>query len=332
MNEKKSEAITFNPSISRRIERLDKLRGLAIVMVLIAHWGVAYPPLLALKLGPIGVDVFFVISGFLIGLILLESKGQAGYYRSVYIRRVFRIMPLALVMIFTGLALQLISKGNVGSLWYYWAFIQNYIPAFLASNIDYHTEMIPLPTTSPMWSLAVVEHVYVIALIALVGVFLSLRTIQEYGGSWFTNQRETWNRMHYIAIGVLLCKREWWRYLFPVMAGWCALICAMNVPSQLIQHGIAIGICVQVWMVRGECPPIRNKYLAYLGKLCAGVYLLHYPIAAFFKELSARGYLNSPMSQMVSFFTYIVISVVLAVLSFKYFEMPIQRQRGRFEK
>jgi len=339
----------FKTSLSNRIEGFDELRGIAVMMVLISHWGMVCTPLWAFDLGPIGVDIFFVISGFLIGLILLKSKGKVGYYRNFYVRRVFRIMPLAFIMILMGLVLQLATKNNIGSFWYYCTFTQNYIPAFLAPNIDKTNVLLPLPGTDPMWSLAVEEHTYLclpliigvlnkkfipnsIVIVSLVGVSVSLYTTKSYEYGSYTNLNETWNRMHYIAMGVLLCRREWWMYVVAVMLYWFALIVIMDIPAQFIQYAIAIGICVTVWMVREKKSPLRNKYLADLGKLCYGVYLLHYPLAIVFKELSVRNYMNSCSLQVVSFISYIVITTVLAYLSFKYFEMPIQRQRWRFEK
>ena len=257
-------------------------------------------------------------------------------------------MPLAIMMIVMGLVINLVSKGNVGSICYYCTFTQNYIPAFLASNLDKTNVLLPLPGTDPMWSLAVEEHTYVclplmigilnkklipysIVVVSLVGVSVSLATTKNFEYGPYTNLNETWNRMHYIAMGVLLCKRAWWMYALAVLVYWFALILIMDIPAQFIQYGIALGICVLVWMVREERPPIRNKFLAHIGKLCFGIYLLHYPLALIFKELSVRNYIDSPILQVVSFLSYIVFSIVLALISFKYFEMPIQRRRGKFE-
>ena len=91
-----------------RLPQLDGIRGLAILLVLIWHYVVL--PLgnsssHALRfLGRFGietwtgVDLFFVLSGFLIGGILIDMKGQAGYFRTFYTRRVFRILPMYLLL------------------------------------------------------------------------------------------------------------------------------------------------------------------------------------------------------------------------------------------
>ena len=89
---------------SGRILELDGLRGLAILLVLCAHYiGTAdrtpVRPLLrhflgAFDAGWMGVDLFFVLSGFLIGGILLDARNSPNYFRTFYMRRVFRILPV----------------------------------------------------------------------------------------------------------------------------------------------------------------------------------------------------------------------------------------------
>ena len=88
----------------RRIPALDGLRGLAILLVLLWHY---LQNLLRDELGPAavqlkralalswsGVDLFFVLSGFLIAGLLLDHRGSERYFRTFYIRRVCRIFPL----------------------------------------------------------------------------------------------------------------------------------------------------------------------------------------------------------------------------------------------
>lgn len=96
---------TFSPAVkNERIPELDGLRGLAILLVLICHYiaGASHPPLgfvadhliTVLDLGWSGVDLFFVLSGFLIGGILLSSRNSPNYFRTFYLRRIHRILPV----------------------------------------------------------------------------------------------------------------------------------------------------------------------------------------------------------------------------------------------
>jgi peptidoglycan/LPS O-acetylase OafA/YrhL len=87
---------------SKRIPALDGLRGVAILMVLLRHsvagsdssswfWSAL---LRSLRLTWSGVDLFFVLSGFLIGGILLDARRSPRYFRTFYLRRAFRILPV----------------------------------------------------------------------------------------------------------------------------------------------------------------------------------------------------------------------------------------------
>jgi peptidoglycan/LPS O-acetylase OafA/YrhL len=94
--------VTKQPSDSNefRLPALDGLRGIAIALVTGFHFlrdpggAVTNTVSLVASAGWIGVDLFFVISGFLITGILLEAKGSPRYYRNFYVRRALRILPL----------------------------------------------------------------------------------------------------------------------------------------------------------------------------------------------------------------------------------------------
>src|SRR5882672_5407040 len=90
-----------------RILVLDGIRGLAIAMVLVWHY---FSEPLSNSASPLlrflshltlqswsGVDLFFVLSGFRIGGILIDAKGSEHYFRTFYIRRAFRILPIYIV-------------------------------------------------------------------------------------------------------------------------------------------------------------------------------------------------------------------------------------------
>jgi peptidoglycan/LPS O-acetylase OafA/YrhL len=98
----KGEALA--PASSGRIRELDGLRGLAIFLVFVAHYlgGSGHLQLrpwlrhlfAATNVGWSGVDLFFVLSGFLIGGILLDQREAPHYFRAFYMRRVHRILPI----------------------------------------------------------------------------------------------------------------------------------------------------------------------------------------------------------------------------------------------
>lgn len=128
-----------------RIPELDGLRGLAILLVISVHY--FYNPdanmPVALHflqgffcLGWTGVDLFFVLSGFLIGGILLEVRASPNYFKTFYIRRFFRIVPLYYLWLFCFIALlflrgstfdaQSAQAGINWPLWGHFLFLQNF--------------------------------------------------------------------------------------------------------------------------------------------------------------------------------------------------------------
>lgn len=155
----------------RRIPQLDGLRGIAIGIVVLHHYIYQFrPPMpdtLSAILFPItevgwsGVDLFFVLSGFLIGGILVDAKESENYFSTFYIRRAFRILPLYLVLVFVGILLVTLGSHGVQAVkglsfhpatWvYYLTFTQNFYFASHPDTISY------LQVT---WSLAVEEQFY----------------------------------------------------------------------------------------------------------------------------------------------------------------------------
>jgi len=154
-----------------RIPQLDGLRGIAIGLVLLHHFIFQlHPPmpqwlsailLPIAELGWSGVDLFFVLSGFLIGGILVDARASANYYRTFYIRRGFRILPLYSLLVLLGFLLVELATHGVGAMkgvalhpapWpYYLTFTQNFYFAR-------HTDVVSYLQIT--WSLAVEEQFY----------------------------------------------------------------------------------------------------------------------------------------------------------------------------
>jgi peptidoglycan/LPS O-acetylase OafA/YrhL len=109
-------------NLTGRIPELDGIRGIAIGMVLIAHFfavvtrpgsGLAYA-LVPLRLDWTGVDLFFVLSGFLIGGILLDARESSNYFRVFYTRRFFRIVPIYAVLLLSAAFVRyLVDAGTI---------------------------------------------------------------------------------------------------------------------------------------------------------------------------------------------------------------------------
>lgn len=148
---------------------LDALRGAAIVLVTLYRFGggsegpasvVASDGLL--ELGARGVDLFFVLSGFLITGILFDSKGRAHYFRNFYARRALRIFPLyyltlaALLLVLPRLAPLLAGPFQPAIERQSWLWLYS-------ANVVQGTEgRWLLGPLNHFWSLAIEEHFYLL--------------------------------------------------------------------------------------------------------------------------------------------------------------------------
>jgi peptidoglycan/LPS O-acetylase OafA/YrhL len=159
---------------------LDGLRGVAILLVVACHFvsnlgitadGWAWPLVKFAHAGWTGVDLFFVLSGFLITGILIDARGSSSYFKAFYARRALRILPAYygfLIVIFIVLPLLHVEVGDNAMLarqhqsWY-WLHLTNLMMA-----LGELPGRGPYPNTL-FWSLAVEEQFYFVwpAIVAL---------------------------------------------------------------------------------------------------------------------------------------------------------------------
>jgi peptidoglycan/LPS O-acetylase OafA/YrhL len=148
---------TYNSKAVERIPELDGLRGIAVLMVMAYHafayemvreqWeGFARILVWVTNLGWLGVDLFFVLSGFLITGVLLRTRQDVRYLSNFYWRRAVRILPLYfLVLLVIGLCYANSSRFVL-------------LSAFFLSNM---VSLVGVPLIyGPLWSLAVEEQFY----------------------------------------------------------------------------------------------------------------------------------------------------------------------------
>lgn len=135
---------------------MDGLRGVAILWVMLHHanyflgWGERLGPVLRrfFHVGFLGVDIFFVTSGFLITGLLIGDLGGHIRLRRFYLRRFFKIAPQYLLAVVTGFILIAAAQENYGlkQKLSYFFFLQNYVDPIL---LMHH-----------LWSIAIEEHFY----------------------------------------------------------------------------------------------------------------------------------------------------------------------------
>jgi peptidoglycan/LPS O-acetylase OafA/YrhL len=162
----------------QRLIELDGLRGFALVMILVFHavsqegeypvGTFLYYLQRSFAMGWTALDLFFVLSGFLIGGILMDARESPSYFKTFYARRVFRIVPVyfawvLLYVLIIALASDLVVKfSNTGmrppldfSIWSHFLFLQN--------SFDFHYPGLAGAWFGHLWSLAVEEQFYLLA-------------------------------------------------------------------------------------------------------------------------------------------------------------------------
>jgi peptidoglycan/LPS O-acetylase OafA/YrhL len=212
------------PPSRTHVPALDGLRGLAIALVLVYHFtlgmrGDGLSARLFFKLtslGWCGVDLFFVLSGFLITGILCDAGESPHRFRNFYARRALRIFPLyyaALAIVFAAMPLLGSAKGVRAELedariWL-WCYGANILVALRDS-------WFPL---SHFWSLAVEEHFYIFWPAIILGC-----------------DRRTAMRLCAAMIVAALTVRLWMVSAGAVLAAYCLTICRVD--------ALAIGGCL----------------------------------------------------------------------------------------
>ncbi len=170
MGQQANEAL----SEPRRIPALDGVRGIAILLVLTYHFswalgfGTQFPDRAlgrVLSVGWAGVDLFFVLSGFLITGILLNAREGSGYFRTFYARRVLRIFPLYYGFLFMMIVVLpelpfLRDNHGLQTLRHhqliYWTYLYN-----VAISLHPGVDLGPY-ANGHLWSLAIEEQFYLI--------------------------------------------------------------------------------------------------------------------------------------------------------------------------
>lgn len=182
------------------ISQLDGLRAIAIVLVVVFHWFPEGEGINIIANGPLGVTLFFVLSGFLITRILLASRGYlqshglGATYKNFMIRRVLRIFPLyylTLAIVWTIRHIAFMPTVPTRLYEYPWYYVL-YLSNFLIEKLHDWSDVL-----SPFWSLAVEEQFYIIwplvilsiapqflrrAIVSIILVGMASRGVLAYSG------------------------------------------------------------------------------------------------------------------------------------------------------
>ena len=350
------------------IPQFDGLRGFAILLVLIGHSGFleALPHAGMLEYARFGVDLFFVLSGFLITGILTDSKGSRHFFRNFYARRVLRIWPLYYAVLFVAFVIVPLfapsMRSTAAGIWPAFVFyVQNIV------FVKRDTYPFGLGAT---WSLAVEEQFYLtwplmvflfkkrtLAIIcaSLVVVSLSLRLAARFYGapSGFIHFF-TLSRLDAIAFGSLAalwlrspsCTLVRWRirayqFLGLGVAGTILARILMHRNSSIVSYTfLAIAFTGLLGTSLTSDPrssllgrSLSAAWLRYTGKISYGIYLLHYPLFILWAHfIGSLGFYRDHQlaGNLVAFAAQIPLATIAASISWHFFEEPILRVKERF--
>ncbi len=339
-----------------RLEALDGIRGIAVLAVLLFHCSLQLPGLwrVAGSWGWMGVDLFFVLSGFLITGILLDARGAPSrfYYGGFYVRRLLRIAPAFVVLM---LAL-LLAPGLTGQSpaahqlllshqGWYWAFCAN---ALIAT---YGWAGV-IPQTAPLWSLAVEEQFYLLwpsvvrhlsaARVLRLGVVLIVLAavarivLARRGVSMETLYVLMPTRADLLAWGALLAAltrlpnglSNIRRFLWPALIGAALWIIAVMLhfgssyywSRGMVMAGypaVALGAaCLVAIAILYDPAPLRFTWLTRIGQVSYALYLWHMTAIAVLTPLTRRvGAGLIPLA--------LIVSLVPTLVSWYLIERPV---------
>jgi peptidoglycan/LPS O-acetylase OafA/YrhL len=339
---------------ARRVPQLDGVRGIAILVVMIHNLGAftLTPFSYVTTYGWMGVDLFFVLSGFLITGILLGTRNSEHYFRNFYVRRCLRIWPLYYtVLLFVFVVIPIVRHQFAAEIfqraspwWSYFVFLQNFLVASPQGAFG---------ALGVTWSLAVEELFYLVW--PLVVRFLSSRQLEAtalavvifspvlrlflswHGVLIYSNP---FCRLDGLMLGALLAllekksiqKAVWTRYAWAVLAAaallaieserlsarWFTFSMVVMASAAFVYLAVHSG---EKWFGR----VLSNRFLTFTGIISYGLYLLH----KFPHDVLMAMHLQ--LHPSVAFFPVVAGAYLMAVLSWNLLEKPFLRLKSRFE-
>lgn len=214
-----------------RFHGLDHLRALAIGLVFFSHYrqGMYGQPEWTKEVGRFGwtgVDLFFVLSGFLIASQLFGWIRETGTFsfREFFLRRFFRIVPVYLVVLAIYVFVPAVrERAGLAPAW-----------KFLTFTLNFGQDLRVAGAFSHVWSLCVEEHFY------LVLPLLSLLLLRL---GWF--RKAWWLLPLLFLVGLYLRSYSWWEYYFPtlgVRGSWAVWYKYVYYPTQHRLDGLLLGV------------------------------------------------------------------------------------------
>jgi peptidoglycan/LPS O-acetylase OafA/YrhL len=354
-----------------RIVALDGLRGIACIIVILSHYfGEVTHGIPFLYNGWAGVELFFCLSGFLIGGILLDNRGSPSYFRTFYTRRAFRIFPIyyVVVSLVIGASAVLAFATPIGPVYAYYTYTLNFLLA--TGGVAGSNWLLPV------WTLCVEEQFYILLPLFLylipvrwrlervLLVMILLPTVMRVAlitccAQGLVLQDLLPGRMDALFLGVLAAYAR----RTPDIWTWLSrdnrfLLKAILLASTALLAAVAVleaasGIrCFDLfgWTLSGICftglilliadgspeaARFRSPALCSVGTISYCLYLIHQPVAGILHGLilGSEPDTGTPAQLAVTMLA-LAVSVAVAWLSWVSFERPLLRigRRWTFER
>jgi peptidoglycan/LPS O-acetylase OafA/YrhL len=366
-----------NSLIRPVMPELDVLRGIAILLVVAYHAlamnyegtlhfsGAAQTFVHLTGLGWLGVNLFFVLSGFLITGVLLESKEKPNYYRRFYLRRALRIVPIY----YSLLLIQLIFGWSTA--------------AYFGLNLVFLSNVMRFfgvaPTAGMLWSLAVEEHYYLLwpvvtrrlnrRHLALAALAICI-VVPLFRGIWFGLGHDvvglrtiTWFAVDNLAAGSLLAlvarslgRPRIWLLCIGLLIAAVAMAVWVGRPYGLLHHdfvqtesealfqltvaGMFFGGVLLLFLLLGTSSwrwLVQWPMLSFLGYISYGLYLFHTTVFSLYDAFVRRLWPSlQPRDYRFDlvFLRFVVaggLAVAFSYLSRRYFEERFLRLKKPLE-
>lgn len=325
----------------RHLPAIDGLRAIAVLSVVAYHAGLPVPA------GFVGVDIFFVISGYLITRLLNDELRDTGRidFLHFYARRARRILPAVTLVILVTLALSWMllptGKADVAqSAAAAGLFVANLF--FQAATGDYWSSSAEMMPLLHLWSLSIEEQFYLLWPLLLVavrrrplpwlaGVALASLAVAEMllwsnpTAAFYQTPARAWE----LAAGGLIAVRPLPAWRWSTSLGLALIGLAIAVPTGHFPGAGALpavaGAAVLINAVhRGaRIPLLEVRPMVWIGLISYSLYLWHWPLLAIDRATRIG---DAPMSTRL---TLCIVAVVLATLSYRYVETPFRRVRSR---
>jgi len=226
------------------VPELDGMRGVAILAVMIFHAGAPF-----LQGGFIGVDIFFVLSGFLITSLIINEYDSSSSLnlKNFYMRRLIRLAPalFLLLLVFTLLSALLLSKDKAQS-----NHIDTIISLFYMSNWARAFSIHPPDYLGHTWSLSIEEQFYILWPLTLLGL---LRT--------FTNR---WV-IAFIAFSFAISAWLLRIYLIDNGSSFERLYNGLDTRADTLMMGCALGVILSSGLLSNKIQLVLSKWLSILA-------------------------------------------------------------------